>query len=360
MILGFYRVHLLLNSDDNKNMSDKEKKSSRKNSGLGLAIWILAFLILIIIFLVKSEDIKNNLQKTRFFERLFGKTPSFLAQNKSEELEKSQNENSEPIIDLNKLKKSDNEEKTISENQENKNNFINQKNSADEEIQNSEIKADEKKSEEKSDIENKIQKAEEASQKDEKLKTQAEISEKNSEKIEQKEPESESETKLAQEKPLKSETKETAKTVAENQKTATVAAKICFVAIDSDGIVIRKEVSRQVAKDSPLTASINSLLAGPTAAETKAGCRTLIPAGTKLYSAVVKNGVAALNFSEEIKFNPNGVEGYLGQFMQIVYTATNFSTVQSVQILIEGQKIDFLDDLPYFRIGVPLSKASFR
>lgn len=339
-------------------MSDKEKKSSRKNSGLGLAIWILAFLILIIIFLVKSEDIKNNLQKTRFFERLFGKTPSFLAQNKSEELEKSQNNDSEPIIDLNDLKKSDNDRKQISENQDDKDNFINQKNSAAEEIQNSEIESGSKKSKEKSDVGTKIPKTEEIKREDEKV--FPEISEKNAEATEKKISSSEKEPKIAEEKPLKSETKETAKTFAENQKPATVAAKICFVAIDSDGIVIRKEVSRQVAKDSPLTVSINSLLAGPTAAETKAGCRTLIPAGTKLYSAVVKNGVATLDFSEEIKFNPNGVEGYLGQFMQIVYTATNFSTVQSVQILIEGQKIDFLDDLPYFRIGVPLSKASFR
>lgn len=336
-------------------MSDKEKKSNRKNSGLGLAIWILAFLILIIIFLVKSEDIKNNLQKTRFFERLFGKTPSFLTQNKPAEPEKMQNSDSEPKIDLNDVK-SDNEKKSVSENQDDKkNNLANQKKSEAEEIQIFQDKSDNKSLDEKSGGENKSQKIEEIKNEDEKLKPQAELGEKNIETIEKKTSEKEKETKIPEEKPLKSDSKETA-----NQKPLTLAAKICFVAIDSDGIVIRKEVSRQVAKDSPLTASINSLLAGPSAAEAKTGCRSLIPSGTKLYSALVKNGVATLDFSEEIKFNPNGVEGYLGQFMQIVYTATNFSTVQSVQILIEGQKIDFLDDLPYFRIGVPLSKASFR
>ena len=341
-------------------MSDKEKKSNRKNSGLGLAIWILAFLILIIIFLVKSEDIKNNLQKTRFFERLFGKTPSFLTQNKLTEPEKMQNSDSEPKIDLNDVK-SDNEKKSVSENQDDKkNNLANQKKSEAEEIQIFQDKSDNKSLDEKSGGENKSQKIEEIKNEDEKLKPQAELGEKNIGTIEKKTSENEKETKIPEEKPLKSDSKETVKNISENQKPLTLAVKICFVAIDSDGIVIRKEVSRQVAKDSPLTASINSLLAGPSAAEAKTGCRSLIPSGTKLYSAVVKNGVATLDFSEEIKFNPNGVEGYLGQFMQIVYTATNFSTVQSVQILIEGQKIDFLDDLPYFRIGVPLSKASFR
>ena len=36
------------------------------------------------------------------------------------------------------------------------------------------------------------------------------------------------------------------------------------------------------------------------------------------------------------------VEGYVNQLMQIVYTATSFSTVNSVQFLIEGEKREYL------------------
>nr|WP_257225304.1 GerMN domain-containing protein [Treponema parvum] len=52
------------------------------------------------------------------------------------------------------------------------------------------------------------------------------------------------------------------------------------------------------------------------------------------------------------------MEGYLGQLMQIVYTATSFSTVDSVQFLIEGQKKDYLGSEGVW-IGSPLARSSF-
>jgi len=57
-------------------------------------------------------------------------------------------------------------------------------------------------------------------------------------------------------------------------------------------------------------------------------------------------------------YNRYGIEGYAGQLKQIVYTATNFSTVKDVQILIEGQPRDYLGGDGVY-IGKPLSRASF-
>ena len=74
-------------------------------------------------------------------------------------------------------------------------------------------------------------------------------------------------------------------------------------------------------------------------------------------SASVKNGIAILNFSEEFQFNQFGAEGSLAQLMQVVYTATNFSTVKKVQFLIEGKKRDYLTEGVW--IGSPLSRSSF-
>ena len=141
------------------------------------------------------------------------------------------------------------------------------------------------------------------------------------------------------------------------QNSSTIKTKICFVAIDSDGPVVRKEVTRSVEKDSPMADALKMLLSGPSSTESNTGCRTFIPAGTKLLSASVKNGIAMLNFSEEFQFNQFGAEGSLAQLMQVVYTATNFSTVKGVQILIEGQRRDYLTEGVW--IGSPLNRNSF-
>ena len=85
---------------------------------------------------------------------------------------------------------------------------------------------------------------------------------------------------------------------------------------------------------------------------------SLIPEGTKLLGAKVQNGIAYLDFSENFEFNSYGVEGYNGQLMQIVYTATNFSTVKSVQFLIEGKKKEYLGSEGQW-IGSPLSRSAF-
>ena len=129
-----------------------------------------------------------------------------------------------------------------------------------------------------------------------------------------------------------------------------------FVEIDSDGSIVRKPVVKTVPKtDSPLTDAIKNLLAGPDASDK---VRTLIPSGTKLIGASVKNGIATLNFNEAFVFNQNfGNDGYSAQLQQIVYTATEFSTVNSVQFLIEGEKKDFLVEGLW--IGSPLSRANF-
>ncbi|NLX27329.1 MAG: hypothetical protein GXY61_15445, partial [Lentisphaerae bacterium] len=131
------------------------------------------------------------------------------------------------------------------------------------------------------------------------------------------------------------------------------------VTIDSDGRVLRKEVTRDVPRtDSPLSETLSALFSGPNGAESSRNLRSLIPHGTRLLSASVKDGVATLNLSEEFQFNQFGIEGYLGQLAQIVFTATAFPTVSSVQILIEGQRREYLGAEGVW-IGTPLSREKF-
>ena len=132
-----------------------------------------------------------------------------------------------------------------------------------------------------------------------------------------------------------------------------------FIIISGDGSVIRKEVVRQIPKtNTPLTAAINALLAGPNMSELENDYMSLIPEGTKLLGASVNNGVATINFSENFLFNKYGVEGIYGQLMQVVYTATAFSNIDSVQFLIEGAKQDYLGEGVY--VGAPLPRSVFR
>lgn len=143
----------------------------------------------------------------------------------------------------------------------------------------------------------------------------------------------------------------------EDESAPKMTQHLYFVMISGDGSVLRKEIERTIPKTiTPLTAAINALLAGPNIEELEKGYMTLIPEDTQLLGAAVKDGVANINFSSEFRFNKYGVEGYYGQLAQIVYTATAFSNINSVQFLIEGEKIDYLSEGVF--IGAPLTRTS--
>jgi len=137
------------------------------------------------------------------------------------------------------------------------------------------------------------------------------------------------------------------------------AASLYFVRIDDDGAIVRQEVKRQISvSDSPMLDSLGALLKGPNEDELRRKLISLVPEGTKLLSAQVKGSTAVLNFNEAFMYNHYGIEGYAGQLKQIVFTATAFPNVQDVQILIEGEKHDYLGGEGVF-IGSPLSRSSF-
>ena len=143
------------------------------------------------------------------------------------------------------------------------------------------------------------------------------------------------------------------------QPPATRKTVLYWIRVAADGKLIPTAAVRVLPKsDAPMSDALEVLFAAPTVEELKQGVRTLIPAGTKLRSAWVKNNVAFINVSEEFQFNQYGIDGALAQLSQVVFTATEFSTVKSVQFLIEGQKKDYLGAEGVW-IGSPLSRTSF-
>ncbi len=275
----------------------QRKSKKKKTSHTGIIFWIAFAIIIIICFLVAKGKIASVLKETNFFNEVVGTEPAVITE----------------LVNTHATDNSSSSNKT--------NDPIIQLQLPEE------IEQDESELVERSEI--------------------IEKSEKNTDK-----PKSQEKTQTSTQKPQEKE-----QPVVTVQK---MKLNLCYVMIDSDGSVIRKEVIKEVQKnDSPLTTAINTLLSGPSADEAEKGYMSLIPEGTKLLGARVANKTATLNFSESFSFNKYGVQGYLGQLMQIVYTATSFSTIDNVQFLIEGQKLEYLGGEGVW-IGSPLSRISFK
>ncbi len=131
---------------------------------------------------------------------------------------------------------------------------------------------------------------------------------------------------------------------------------IYFVVVDeNDAIGLKQTVRPVYYRDSPLTSTLYSLLEGLSPSEHNEGLLNLIPADTKIHRIWIEDSTAYIDFSEELRFSPLGTEGLKAALQQIVYTATEFSTVDRVQILINGAKRSYLSS-EGIRIDTPLTR----
>lgn len=311
-----------------------QNKNNKPNSGLYVAVFFVLVILIVIMFFVKKDNIVSNLKKTNFFERVGVATPEFVEKHPIKPEKNAPDDIEIDVLDDSAVKNNSAAGKSaenIKDDLASGSDVKKNENSGQrtEITQNSQNLQTEKRPENAEEVK-KSSGAEPASVKTEK-----------------------SETVASNSAPQKTVSDEKKSTTA----TATRTATLYFVSIGADGSVNRQAVKRQLARsDSPLTDAIKALLAGPIPGEKNA--MSLIPAGSKLIGASVKDGVATLNFNENFEFNTYGVEGSIGQLMQIVYTATEFSTVKSVQFLIEGEKKEYLGSEGQW-IGTPLSRSSF-
>jgi len=133
---------------------------------------------------------------------------------------------------------------------------------------------------------------------------------------------------------------------------------VYFTQIDKDGQILQSRVTRRLpVSDSPMQDALNAMLAGPSADEINRGILNIIPKNTRILSTIIRGSTAYISFSEDFMFNTFGVEGYVAQLRQIVWTVTEFSNVNDVQILIEGRRLDYLGEGIW--IGSPISRKSF-
>jgi len=153
-------------------------------------------------------------------------------------------------------------------------------------------------------------------------------------------------------------TTQTSPTQTQPTQPATQTRAVYFTQIDRDGQIRQSRVTRRIpASSTPLQDALNIMLTGPNPDELNGNLLSFIPQNTRLLTATVQGTTAYVNFSEDFLYNTFGVEGYVAQLRQIVWTVTEFSNINDVQILIEGRRIDYLGEGIW--IGSPIRRESF-
>ena len=119
------------------------------------------------------------------------------------------------------------------------------------------------------------------------------------------------------------------------------------------------------------TAAVDALLAGPTPDERLTGLGSAVPPGTKLIGIAIHNGVATVDLTSEFQSGAGSRSMQL-RLGQIVYTLTQFPTVQKVLFNLDGSPVnvfssegivldhpvgrsDYVDLLPAITVDKPAS-----
>jgi len=103
-------------------------------------------------------------------------------------------------------------------------------------------------------------------------------------------------------------------------------------------------------RDVPATVSVgraalDQLLAGPSSAESAAGLRSLIPAGTQLLGLTISSGTATVDLSSSFTSEASPSTMPL-RIAQVVYTLAQFPSVTGVQFKVDGQGVTVLGGVP--------------
>ncbi len=142
----------------------------------------------------------------------------------------------------------------------------------------------------------------------------------------------------------------TATTPVEPSPTATTPAQTSPTAIANDEVTvlaiffIRDEKIATVHRTVPKTqqvaaAAMAELLAGPTAEDQAAGMSTSIPEGTEYLGTTIDQGVATVDLSGAFE-SGGGSLSMTARLAQVVYTLTQFPTVDFVTFTLDGEPVE--------------------
>lgn len=107
---------------------------------------------------------------------------------------------------------------------------------------------------------------------------------------------------------------------------------------------LRNEKVASVHRDVTVTsgaiaaAAVRALLTGPTSAERAQGLSTTIPAASRLLSLSLHQGTVSVNMNAAFE-SGGGSFAMRARLMQVVFTLTQFPTVQHVTFMVEGRPV---------------------
>jgi hypothetical protein len=136
--------------------------------------------------------------------------------------------------------------------------------------------------------------------------------------------------------------------------TVTQPVRLWLTIEDFTGLTVRQA---QVTPPRFATAAVEELLKGPNQSELANAWGTAIPGGTELLGIDVSNGVATVDLSREFESGGGSLSARL-RLAQLVYTLTEFQTVQSVELEIEGQPVTTFSSEGIVIDG-PMTRADF-
>jgi germination protein M len=162
-------------------------------------------------------------------------------------------------------------------------------------------------------------------------------------------------------------------TTAVTEPTGTVPTSVSLEVWFLDGEQLVRQTRSHESTPFVATAAMNALLAGPTAAEAKAGLATSVPAGTKLLGISIKKGVATVDLTSQYQ-SGGGSLSMKARLAQVVYTLTQFPTVRAVLFHLDGEPVnvfsgegivldhpvgrkDYVDLLPVIAVDKPAAGA---
>ena len=126
---------------------------------------------------------------------------------------------------------------------------------------------------------------------------------------------------------------------ASEERAGTIQGVVYFL-MEDNGTEVRPgpylvPVARTLDAGLPATTAMQALLEGPTRGERNNGISSAIPRGTKLLGISISGGVATVNLSGKFD-NGGGSYSMQARLAQVVWTLTQFSTVDSVKFKING------------------------
>jgi germination protein M len=86
-------------------------------------------------------------------------------------------------------------------------------------------------------------------------------------------------------------------------------------------------------------AAIEALLEGPSVHETQRDVQTSVPGGTELLGLDIDDGIARVDLTSEYE-SGGGSLSMTMRLAQVVYTLTQFETVDAVQFMLDGERVD--------------------